>query len=403
MQVLNDETFAIMVLMALFTTFMTTPIVMGIYKPARQAAPYKHRKIMRTEMDSELRILACFHGSPNIPTLINLIESSRGTGRRGVTVYAMHLMEFSERPSAIYMVQKARRNGLPFWNDKNGSSRDQIVVAFQAYQQLSSVTIRPMIAISDLHTIHEDVVTSAHQKRAALILLPFHKTQMVDGSMESIGNDYQLVNRLVLQHAPCTVAVLIDRGLGGSAQVSASEVSYSATVLFFGGSDDQEALAYGLRMAEHPGISLTVLRFISSETGRFGIRMGADQRSNDDECIARLEERAAANTDGSVRVEVRVVSSKEEITSAIKGVGRCNLFLVGQRAPVEPLVDRIDCPELGPVGSYMGASNSTTASVLVVKQHDPAAMATPLVEEVAEDAVSPPDTPRAGATSLGRF
>ncbi|KAG0452264.1 hypothetical protein HPP92_026043 [Vanilla planifolia] len=49
---LNDETFAIMVLMALFTTFNTTPIVMGIYKPARQAAPYKHRKIERGDTDS---------------------------------------------------------------------------------------------------------------------------------------------------------------------------------------------------------------------------------------------------------------------------------------------------------------------------------------------------------------
>ena len=45
LQVLNDETFAILVLMALFTTFMTTPIVMAIYKPARRAGSYKHRTV----------------------------------------------------------------------------------------------------------------------------------------------------------------------------------------------------------------------------------------------------------------------------------------------------------------------------------------------------------------------
>ncbi|KAI0511604.1 hypothetical protein KFK09_012234 [Dendrobium nobile] len=409
-KVLNDETFAIMVLMALFTTFITTPIVMGIYKPARKAAPYKHRKIERADTDSELRIVACFHGSRNIPTLINLIESSRGTRRRGVTVYAMHLMELSERPSAIFMVHKARRNGLPFWNKKkesaigNTNGGDQIVVAFQAYQQLSHVTVRPMIAISDLHTIHEDVVTSAHQKRAALILLPFHKTLLVDGSMESIGNEYQHVNQRVLHYAPCSVAILVDRGLGGSAQVSASEVSYSVTVLFFGGSDDREALAYGLRMAEHPGIVLTVLCFVQppGSPSFINIRMGADQLSNDNECIARLRERVAASTNGSVMFEEKVAGKKEEIVSVIKGVGRCNLFLVGQRAPVMPLADRIDCPELGPVGSYMAASNSTAASVLVIRQHDPSAMTTPLVEEVAEDALSP-DTPHAGGSGHGEF
>ncbi|PKU79133.1 Cation/H(+) antiporter 19 [Dendrobium catenatum] len=380
-KVLNDETFAIMVIMALFTTFITTPIVMGIYKPARKAAPYKHRKIERDDTDSQLRILACFHGSRNIPTLINLIESSRGTRHRGVTVYAMHLMELSERPSAIFMVHKARRNGLPFWNKKKDSTiGDQIVIAFQAYQQLSRVTVRPMTAISDLHTIHEDIVTSAHQKHAALILLPFHKTLLFDGSMESIGNEYQQVNQRVLHYAPCSVAILVDRGLGGSAQVSASEVSYSVVVLFFGGSDDREALAYGLRMVEHPGIVLTVLCF-----------------NNDDECIGRLRE----STDGSVRFEKRP-TGKEEIVSAIKGVGRCNLFLVGQRAPVMELADQIECPELGPVGSFMAASNTTAASVLVIRQHEDDAVTNLLVEEVAEEALSP-DTPHAGGSVHGEF
>ncbi|KAF7143712.1 hypothetical protein RHSIM_Rhsim05G0188600 [Rhododendron simsii] len=37
-KVLNDEVFAILVLMALFTTFMTTPTVMAIYKPARNVS-----------------------------------------------------------------------------------------------------------------------------------------------------------------------------------------------------------------------------------------------------------------------------------------------------------------------------------------------------------------------------
>lgn len=36
-QVLNDQTFAIMVLMALFTTFITTPVVIALFKPARKA------------------------------------------------------------------------------------------------------------------------------------------------------------------------------------------------------------------------------------------------------------------------------------------------------------------------------------------------------------------------------
>lgn len=117
MQVLNDQTFAIMVLMAFFTTSITTPVVMGVYKPAKRVNKknYKHRTIERKSLNTQLRILVCFHSSRNIPSIINLMESSRGTEKHGgLFVYAMHLMELSERSSAILMVHKARKNGLPF-------------------------------------------------------------------------------------------------------------------------------------------------------------------------------------------------------------------------------------------------------------------------------------------------
>lgn len=38
-KVLDDETFAILVIMALFTTFITTPIVMAIHKPSSTQHP----------------------------------------------------------------------------------------------------------------------------------------------------------------------------------------------------------------------------------------------------------------------------------------------------------------------------------------------------------------------------
>ncbi|KAF6162882.1 hypothetical protein GIB67_021031 [Kingdonia uniflora] len=62
-KVLNDWTFAISVLMALFMTFITTPIVMAVYKPARKFAPYKHRTIQRKDLDIEFRVLACFNSN----------------------------------------------------------------------------------------------------------------------------------------------------------------------------------------------------------------------------------------------------------------------------------------------------------------------------------------------------
>ncbi|RVX04119.1 Cation/H(+) antiporter 18 [Vitis vinifera] len=264
-KVLNDQTFAIMILMALFTTFITTPLVISVYKPAKRPskADYKHRTIDRKNPNGELRILVCFRSTNNIPTMINLIEASRGTGKReGLCVYAMHLMELSERSSVISMVHKTRKNGLPFWNKGLPSGSNQVIVAFEAFGQLSSVSIRPMIAISAMSNIHEDICTSAERKRVAIIILPFHKHQRLDGTLETTRSEFSLVNRKVLERAPCSVGILVDRGLGGTAQVSASNVSSIITVPFFGGCDDREAISYGARMAEHPGISLVAVRFL---------------------------------------------------------------------------------------------------------------------------------------------
>jgi uncharacterized protein (DUF58 family) len=38
------------------------------------------------------------------------------------------------------MVQRARRDGRPFVNEGNPDNRDQVVVAFDAYGQLSKVS-----------------------------------------------------------------------------------------------------------------------------------------------------------------------------------------------------------------------------------------------------------------------
>ncbi|CAJ1897396.1 unnamed protein product [Sphenostylis stenocarpa] len=55
-QVLNDEMFTILVLMALFTTFITTPIVLAIYKPSPiNSIPQNLSRLT----ESKLRILAC--------------------------------------------------------------------------------------------------------------------------------------------------------------------------------------------------------------------------------------------------------------------------------------------------------------------------------------------------------
>ncbi|KAF8708659.1 hypothetical protein HU200_030039 [Digitaria exilis] len=388
-KVLNEEAFAILVLMALTTTFMTTPAVTAVYRPARRGASYKHRTVERGDGDSELRVLACFHASRGIPTLINLVEASRGTRRSKLTMYAMHLVELSERSSAISMVQRARHNGLPFSSSRRGGGAGgEVVVAFEAFRRLSAVAVKPMTAISDLSTIHEDIVASAENKRAALVVLPFHKMLCHDGAMElAVDGAFRQVNARVLASAPCSVAVLVDRVLGGAAQVSAPDVSYAVLVLFFGGPDDREALAYAARMAEHPGIEVTVARFTAAMA-----KHNAGE-AKDKEALQRYVTRALKSGDGSVKYEEVAAAERAEVTAAIKALGRGKNLVVAGRSPAmaEALVEKSDCAELGPVGSYLATPEfSTTASVLVVQRYNPRSSSSPAAGEGdVEEAVMP--------------
>ncbi|CDY24802.1 BnaA08g15080D [Brassica napus] len=373
--VLNDQVFAIMVLMAIFTTFMTTPLVLAVYKPGKSTTKgtFKNQTVEETnQLNKPLRLMFCFHSIMNIPTIVNLIEASRGTNRKeSLSVYAMHLMELSERSSAILMAHKVRKNGLPFWNkDKPGtSSSDMVVVAFEAFRRLSRVSVRPMTAISAISTIHEDICRSAERKSVGMVILPFHKHVRLDRTWETTRNDYRWINKKVMDESPCSVAILVDRGLGGTTRVASSDFSLAITVLFFGGNDDREALAFAVRMAEHPGITLTVVRFIPSEEFKpdnVKLEITEDQAESS---------RSDSDTESQIVYEERIVKCQEGVCEAIKEYSRSNLFLVGKSpdGSVASGLDvlRSDTPELGPVGNLLTSSESvsTVASVLVVQQY----------------------------------
>jgi len=201
------------------------------------------------------------------------------------------------------------------------------------------------------------------------------------------------------------VGILVDRGLGGTRQVQASDVSYDVVVGFFGGRDDREALAYGMRLAEHPGISLTVVKFVAlpGQTFAFGAKLvgitankdkkiinvaqgtGSDEDKQEDEKFwSEFVSVRSKNTE-SITYEERVVESKEDLKTVLREKNRSNLILVGRMPQVAPLAEKSDCPELGPIGSYLASSEfSTLSSVLVLQQYNPETDVYPMVMEVSD-------------------
>ncbi|KAK4264738.1 hypothetical protein QN277_025871 [Acacia crassicarpa] len=378
-KVLDDESFAIMVFITLVMTGLIVPLVSLIYKPSRRIVTYKRRTIQTAaKRDSELRVLVCVHSPINVPTIINLLEASTPSRKNPICVYALHLVELTGRTSAMLIVHNTRKPDCPAINRTQAQS-DHIINAFENFEQhAGGVSVQPLTAISPYSTMHEDICNLAEDKRVAFIIIPFHKQQTVDGGMEATNMAFRTINQNLLAHSPCSVGILVDRGLTGSNRLATNHFSRHVAVLFFGGPDDREALSYAGRMLDHPGIHLTVMRFVPGEEAMEQISGGAnkDKERRLDESVLKEFRFKSEHDDPSLAYIEKVVNNGEETVAAIRSMDDIhNLFIVGRGQGIittvtAGLTDWSECPELGAIGDLLASSDfAATASVLVVQQY----------------------------------
>ncbi|ESW20256.1 hypothetical protein PHAVU_006G193500 [Phaseolus vulgaris] len=388
-KVLNDKIFSVMIVVILIMTTMISPIVTLIYKPRRRLIPYKRRTIQNSRLEGELRVLVGIHTPRNVPTLINLLEATYPNKRSPLCAYVLHLVELTGRASAMLTVHANRESGGPALN-KTQAQTNHIITAFQNFEEHDNYAqVQPLTTISPYSTMHEDICSLAEEKRVSIIIIPFHKQQTVDGEMEDTIPAFRMVNHNLLQNSPCSVGILVDRGLNGSNRLIGNLASHQVVVLYFGGPDDREALAYGWRMSRHPRVRLTVMHFIpslySNQTSKsdhlwakidrsFTTIKNGNENKLDEEYISEFKMMVAH--DDSVIYMDKVVNNGEETVAAIRSINNVNdLFIVGRgQGTMSPLTDGLtdwsECPELGAIGDLLASSDfETTASVLVLHQY----------------------------------
>ncbi|KAL3616923.1 hypothetical protein CASFOL_039317 [Castilleja foliolosa] len=381
--VLKTQTYSIMVVAVLVMTMIVTPAAL-YYKPVQNTVPYKRRTIQKAKSDEELRILACIYNTRNVPTVINLLRTSNASPRSPITVYALQLVELVGRASTMLVAHTSRKAG-PRNPSQIEAQADQIIAAFDNYELRSEgVITHAYTARSAFAAMDEDICNVARDKRAALIILPFHRQQTIDGDMEDINPSIRNVNEGVLVNAPCSVGILVDRG-----SAEAYDHATNVAVLYFGGPDDREALGYAWRMADNTDVRLTVVRFIPSsvthETGlmeqtneKYEVSVEIDhekERLLDDDYLALFK--TATMESRSISYFELVLNDEEEAIKAIKSMDEHNhdLYVVGRGRGMESpltsgLSDWCDCPELGPIGDLLVTSEfESRFSVLIVQQY----------------------------------
>ncbi|KAF8411733.1 hypothetical protein HHK36_004291 [Tetracentron sinense] len=367
---LKTSTFTVMVLSTVMVTAIGTPLVKILYKQTRPYINKKRRTIQHAQPGSELPIVACLHDKESVAALTNLVEASNPTSYSPIVIYALHLVELVGRATPMFIAHDQISTGFKF----KASS------AFRMFEHTSRpdhVKINSFTTVSPYATMYQDICEFALEKNASLIVIPFHKERLGGHGQIGLHRGVQQVSSNVVAHAPCSVGILVDRGpfrrtvlLSRSVRGASQQTQYHIAVLFLGGADAREALAYADRMAGNPNVNLTVVRFLSNNN-EGDIAM---EKKLDDGLVTWFWVKNEQN----VRVVYKevVVRNGAETLAAIQAMNAnsYDLWIMGRQMGINPVLVQglsqwSDNLEMGVIGEYVTSSDfGCTASILVVQQ-----------------------------------
>ena len=264
-KILSQRTFTIFVVMALITTFATTPLVVWLYPPwyQQKLEAWKKGKIdwegnllhpeedesegsdpgspVKHEVARKVLVYLRLDGLPSLFTIVSLLSSKRvvdeshqpalksdfsppkrnskalesvHTLHRPVRVHGLRLMELTERESSVMKVTEL----------EDYANRDPIIKAFGTFGQSKDIPIGGQVAVVPERSFSSTLMRRARDLKSDFILIPWSET----GTMseypslfdEKTGNPLSnreftkmVVETFEKARSFCHVGVLIDRGV----------------------------------------------------------------------------------------------------------------------------------------------------------------------------------------------
>lgn len=263
-KILSQRTFTIFVVMALVTTFATTPLTIALFPPGYQKklAAWKRGEIdwdgnrlsregsasdgdgglaMDKEQSSEIRrLMVCLRleSLPSLFTFVALLGGDKSSApakihptrkrettaaqpdptttiaKRPLEVHGLRMLELTERLSSVMKETEADE-----W-----STKDPVVNAFHTFGQLNNVAVSGEVQLVPEGAYPAVLSERATDRRSDMILLPWSEngtlseaimTNMGDSAPHTFSNSVynQFVSKF-LDTAPCNAAVFVNNGFG---------------------------------------------------------------------------------------------------------------------------------------------------------------------------------------------
>jgi len=269
--VISPTIFTMMVLMALITTVMTTPLLEWIY-PAREMfrTPAEPEGTAAQEKPFTILIsVALPRSGSGLVTVAAAISGPKESSR----IYALHLNRLSERPSNF--VKGARLD-----------EEMQLKPLIEKAEGLG-VEVRPLSFFSNDPA--EDIVDVAKAKAADLVLLGWHKPLL---GQRILGGTV----RKVMEDASGMVGVFIDRGM--------SEIR-KVLVPFLSNRHDMAALILARRLAKNRKAEITILHIKTSDSS-----VGEGSTTNPSEIFSSQE--------GESQIHLKTLVSRNPVDTVLE-------------------------------------------------------------------------------------
>jgi nucleotide-binding universal stress UspA family protein len=231
--VITTAVFVMMVLMAIITTFLTTPILHWVYPAAAVALPGEAAKAGRRF--TVLVPVSRPASGPALAALADLLSPLPTVARRIIALYLSRPIERDAYRSAI---------------DEPAKSPAEPLQPIMSAARAMDLAVEPMSFVS--RDIPSDIARSARVRQADLILMGFHKP--VFGQAILGGTVHR-----VLTGSDCDVAVFVDRERFGPLE---GERPLKILVPYMGGKHDRLALDLAGRIARRRSSELVVLHVI---------------------------------------------------------------------------------------------------------------------------------------------
>lgn len=394
-RILSTRTFTIFVVMALITTFATTPLTAALYPPwyQRKLGAWKRgeidwdtgkpldgsdgdTEIVRAKLQSnKVKSLLVYLRFDNMPTLLAFVSllsgkpsdtvkkahpslgrsttptntESNANGladypkKKALQVHGVRLVELTERGSTVMKVSEVDEYSL----------FDPVLNAFRVLGQIYNLAVSGEVTISPVSSYPSVLVNKAADESSDLLLLPWSETGGLTET-QTISNDsvkdkfssdaYTQFVASTLETTTCNTAVFINKGFSGTLRQRPSTLSRSASALSLRRHSEYQTLP-AFDRSHH-----IFLPFLGGADGRAALRLVLQIAENPEvtATIVHFTSTAPSSSSGAEgsrtasveQVEI-IAGNKEATTSSPPGESDAAFFATMRNSLPTELAERV--------------------------------------------------------------